>query len=583
MQEQRPRHTSTLNRRNINREERSPNVMFTAVTIGAVVLLLAVTFAADWLRAPELNITSASQFLSPNSDNSYDNATINYRLSEEAVVTARVLSEGGGVVRTLAEAQKETAGQHFLTWNGIDDTGRQVADGHYRIEIEAKGAMRSTSTGVALQVDTNPPMLDLLNLQDGSRVGSDLMAVEGITEPGATVWTNGSSAPVAVDGQGHFRTEKKLTEGANRIEVRAADASGNTTIIERTIELVTAPPELVIYSPTEGAWINNAKITVEGQAPNGVTLKINSQPVPLAPDGTFRYDLLMSEGDQRIQVTAVDDVGNVTTVERLVHIQTRGPRLELSIADGASFSDPLLQLSGTTSPGASVTVNRRPVTVGTLGDFQTTVSMVEGENVIEVLAIDLAGNGSILTRRVRYEIPQAPGGLERLTRNLDLLPAVTIPAILLLSILLGMFLYRQNRLEMELSVDTQRFTPGLPEEGKNIVLRLDLNQAARVTIEVLDATGYPQAILLDNRRRSARQHVFLWDGYDDYGRPVTSGIYTVRATAGSPPIKVSSAVQVQVEEDPYVYRRAGQQDKSQVLISAQPQMRRRVRQNRKRI
>lgn len=583
MQEQRPRYTSTVNRRNINREERSPNVMFTAITIGAVVLLLAVTFAADWLRTPELSITSSSQFLSPNSDNSYDNATINYRLSEEATVTARVLSEGGGVVRTLVEAQKQTAGQHFLSWNGIDDTGRQVADGNYRIEIEAKGAMRSTSTGVVLLVDTVPPALDLLNLQDGSRVRNNLLTVEGVTEAGATVWTDASSVPVPVDGQGHFRTETKLTEGANRIGVRAADESGNTTVIERTIELVTTAPELVINNPSEGAWINNPKITVEGQAPLGITLKINNQAVPVAQDGSFRYDLLMSEGDQRIQVTAVDDVGNVTTVERLVHIKTRGPRLELSIADGASFSDPMLQLSGTTSPGATITINRKPVTVGTLGDFQTTVSMVEGENVVEVLAIDQAGNATAATRRVRYEIPRELGGLERLTRNLDILPAITIPAILLLSILLGLFLYRQNRLEMELSVDTQRFTPGLPEEGKNLVLHLDLNQAAKVTIEVLDDNGYPQATLLDNRRRSARQHVFLWDGYDDYGRPVAAGAYTVRATAGSPPIRVSSAVQVQVDEDPYVYRRAGQHDKAQVLTSAQPQIRRRMRQNRKRI
>src|SRR5512135_1980382 len=103
MQEQRQRTSpnTTARRRTISREERSPSVLFTALTIGAVVLLLAVTFAADMLRTPEVKITDAPQFLSPNHDNSFDNATINYSVSEEAEITARVLSDGGGVVRSL--------------------------------------------------------------------------------------------------------------------------------------------------------------------------------------------------------------------------------------------------------------------------------------------------------------------------------------------------------------------------------------------------------------------------------------------------------------------------------------------------
>ena len=71
--------------------------------------------------------------------------------------------------------------------------------------------------------------------------------------------------------------------------------------------------------------------------------------------------------------------------------------------------------------------------------------------------------------------------------------------------LLGLFLYRQNQLSIQLSVDTQNFVPGLPQEGKNLTLRLDLNQQARVTLEVLDQNGKAESVLLDNRRRSARK------------------------------------------------------------------------------
>jgi flagellar hook assembly protein FlgD len=102
-------------------------------------------------------------------------------------------------------------------------------------------------------------------------------------------------------------------------------------------------------------------------------------------------------------------------------------------------------------------------------------------------------------------------------------------------------------------------------------------------LEVIDQNDQTQATLLDHRRRSAKQHVLLWDGYDDFGRPVPAGTYTVRATAGAPPIKVSSAVQIQIEEDPYVYRKASQFERVQSLSAAQAQAHRRVRQNRKRI
>jgi len=110
---------------------------------------------------------------------------------------------------------------------------------------------------------------------------------------------------------------------------------------------------------------------------------------------------------------------------------------------------------------------------------------------------------------------------------------------------------------------------------------LDLNHSANVTVEVIDSNGQVQACLLDNRRRTARQHVFLWDGYDDFGRLVMPGTYTVRAVAGAPPIKVTSAVQIRIEEDTYVSRKTNQYDEAQHTPSMV--QRRRLRQNRKRI
>ncbi len=59
-----------------------------------------------------------------------------------------------------------------------------------------------------------------------------------------------------------------------------------------------------------------------------------------------------------------------------------------------------------------------------------------------------------------------------------------------------------------------------------------LPAAARVTVVVHDAQGRAVRRLLDARREAGR-HVLRWDGRDDAGRPLPSGLYLVRAAGGA--------------------------------------------------
>ncbi len=52
-------------------------------------------------------------------------------LPQDAVVDVRVFDVAGRLVRTLADAELQTAGPKSLTWNGRDDGGRDVASGVY--------------------------------------------------------------------------------------------------------------------------------------------------------------------------------------------------------------------------------------------------------------------------------------------------------------------------------------------------------------------------------------------------------------------------------------------------------------------
>ncbi len=480
--------------------------------------------------------------------------TLNYQLAEEADVTVRVFSDPGGMVRALLENESQSVGQHFVTWDGRSEAGAVVEDGQYRVEVYAGGPLRGTTKNALVTVDTLPPALQLANLTDGQRVGQEILTVQGTTEPDAVVWSSSEPQPLAVDYQGRFAFQRKLAEGSNLVEVRAVDPAGNTARVQREVVLVTAPPEATLVEPKDGLWTNQSILPVRGSAPPGATVYINDQAVAVNQDGEFRHELLLSEGENRIRLQATDDVGNITNLERVVYLKTLPPDIRLNVAEGVTVSDALLQVVGHTESGASVAVNGRVVPVSTLGDFQTSVFLVEGDNLIQVVARDQAGNTATLTRRVSMGAPQPLSGMGRLWRNFEALPAVVIPALLLGGILFTFLVLRQNQVSLFLSVDQNTFRPGLPGEDRVLELAMDLNKPARVTLEVLDANGAVQATLLKNRRRTARVHLFHWDGYDDYGRPVRPGDYMIRATAGMPPVKVTSAVQVAIIADEFVHR-----------------------------
>lgn len=552
-QQQIPR--TPLRRRRTSREEFRPGLITTAASIGVVLVLLSLTFVADWLRTPEITLLSTTALLSPNGDQDRDFVTLTYRISEEGRVTAQVVSPRGGLVQTLLLDEPQLPGQYSIIWNGLNELGEVVADGQYRLEITARGTLRSSQQNLTLQVDTTPPTMQLANVPNGLRVRENALTIEGVTDPGANVFVTGNPQPVQVDGQGNFAFLYRLNEGPNVLEIRAVDPAGNSTTLRRDISLIVTPPEVVIASPVDDAFLNQSLITVSGQASPDVTLTVNDVPVTLGQDGTFNHQLTLEEGDNLIRVVATDDVGNVTLEELVVHLKSGAPSLSLNIEDGETFNEPVLQLTGRTDPGAIVQINGQVVPVGEGGDFQLALQLFEGQNIVDVVARDQAGNITNLTRQVRYAISTAPTGLQRLWENLSILPSLTIPVLLLAGLLIALVMFRQRGVTMTLAVDQPTFKPGLPGEGKVLLIWLELTRDTNVTLEVLDPNGFPRATILQNRRRTARKHTFSWDGYDDFGRPVPPGDYTLQAEAGANPIKVSTAIPIRIEEDILAHRR----------------------------
>ena len=518
------------------------------LVIVAVALALFVLFPLDWMRTPSVTVIVDQGSFSPNSDGSQDTVTGIYTLSELATVSVEVQDATNRVVRTLLREQKQGSGQHFVTWDGRDEVGQAVADGAYRLVVEVKGTLRASTNHAQVIVDTQPPLLRLANLPENLKIKDPQLTVQGIADPEALVWVNDDPQPVALGNGGSFTLRRRLEEGPNRIQVRAVDQAGNVTSVVREVDLVTRPPEIVIETPHDGLWINQRLISVQGRVEPGIILKVNDNEVLIGADDSFTADVMLQEGENVLRFQATDEVGNVSTEERIIHLKTNPPVISINIDNYQVVDKPSLPLWGQTEVGTALMINGQPVALDNRGRFQTLVNLVEGENVIKVNAQDQAGNVVTLERVVKYATGNLTPGLPAVLTDLPY--PLLIGGGLFLGALWLVLAYWRQPVSLSLNADRQIFYPSRPEEGEVVILSLGLSRTASTTVEVLDEQDRPLATLLYRRRRDSGNHYLVWDGYDDYGRPAPPGSYIIQAVASTLTATASSAVQVNVASEP---------------------------------
>jgi flagellar hook assembly protein FlgD len=507
---------------------------------GAVIFVLIVLFPLEWVQVPSITITAERRAFSPNGDGNTDEMVLIYGLAQDATVDIHVLNAAQQVIRTLGQAESKATGQHSVVWDGRSDQGTVVTDGEYMVRVTAKGTARSTSKTIGFVLDNTPPIVRLANLPDDLKVGNEELLIEGITEPGSSLWLNDQPQPVTVGPNGGFSLRYRLREGENRITLAARDPSGNTASVVRDVTLVLRPPEIILDNPPNNIWINQRLLSVQGRADPDAVVLVDGKEAAVDADGRFNVDVLLEEGENIVQVQAIDSVGNETVAERRVFLKLQPPPITiLSVQDGIQVTEPSLLVSGQTEPGATVRVNGLEVAVDTQGGFQSIVNLIEGINLIRVEAIDQANNAAVTTRNVTYTA-NAPKPVGNTLRIALLAGSAGAALVFAIWVLLG-GLYGPNALS--LTID-QPFISSNPFEGQDARLTLDLARPARVTVQVFDQAGNLITTLFPQRRRRAGAHTFEWDGVDDRGRMVTDGIYEIEATASTVFTTVTNRVNV---------------------------------------
>ncbi|GAA0450792.1 S8 family serine peptidase [Alkalibacillus silvisoli] len=180
-----------------------------------------------------------------------------------------------------------------------------------------------------------------------------------------------------------------------------------------------------ITSPSEHFYTNESEMTVEGNASPTTTVSLENNgdevgQMEVEDDGTFSFDLELSEGDNELTaVTYVNDEEANQSESVAVTLDTEAPHLTIdNLEDGDKLNTETVTVEGevTDENLDTVTVNGNESSVED-GAYSERIMLDEGENQIEVHATDKAGNES--TESITVEVDFTAPEIENVTPTED--------------------------------------------------------------------------------------------------------------------------------------------------------------------
>lgn len=188
-------------------------------------------------------------------------------------------------------------------------------------------------------INSSTPQIQWTVTDDDSGVNPDTISLT--IDSDTTVTSEIQKSPTE-GGYTCTYTPSSLDDGIHVLNFNAQDYDENSAQVQTVSFTVdTVPPVLTITSPTDNLVTNNPSLTVSGTTndvtsnPVTLTVKLNNaepQPVEVQENGSFSYEVTLSEGVNTIVITATDSSGKSTEIQRTVTLSTSAPVItEVSI------------------------------------------------------------------------------------------------------------------------------------------------------------------------------------------------------------------------------------------------------------
>lgn len=224
------------------------------------------------------------------------------------------------------------------------------------------------------------------------------------------------------DGTADCLPQTALPEGRLAFAATVTDYAGNTSEpAEAGFILDVTPPTVSVDEPADGAYTNQAEITLRGRVTDNVSgvanLTVAGTAVEVGPGHGFAHTVALPEdGVHRFDLAARDRAGNRATLTRTVIRDTVPPaapatgKIEVAIEDGTAA---VTGGKGSVEAHATVEVtNTRTgdtvtVTADAEGRFRAEIAARRGDK-LRIKVIDRAGNESEPAEIATSDVPPDP-------------------------------------------------------------------------------------------------------------------------------------------------------------------------------
>ncbi|MCK5254291.1 MAG: hypothetical protein KAQ96_15140, partial [Thermoplasmata archaeon] len=265
------------------------------------------------------------------------------------------------------------------------------------------------SGNVAIQVlrvwhDTVLPALFVSSPTDYQVAPEPLIVVTGRTEPDANVTVNDFEAPVNADGW--FKLSYVLTSRENLLAIESTDRAGNTNVTYLHVTLDDEPPIFIVKTPTDGTLTSNTEVMVEGSVSNedlDATIYVNGERI--TQEGRFTTTVVLEEGENRIEVRAIDPNGRESVMVIRVTRDTQPPILALTspTSQETTTRERSIHITGIAETATQLFINQRPRAISDDGSFDIEYELEAGPNTLELEVRDAAGNADIMVLGIEWD------------------------------------------------------------------------------------------------------------------------------------------------------------------------------------
>jgi len=258
------------------------------------------------------------------------------------------------------------------------------------------------------------------------------------------------------------KCEYELPEGVRNISVsvvptesRNVDGAKSTY----TYAIPSRPSSTVEYDIGEYTNKNSVDVSVHLDDTYSFYAEVNGSPVYTDNEnkaGEYTVSIpVVTEGENEIKFYLVDGDGNMYSYCKTVILDTVAPSLELEREyDHASTKELNVTINGNIKDYDSFTINGEDVAVTSDGTFSHPVTLHVGDNLIDIVALDQAGNESA------YHVTIV--GLKSKTAISPIIPIVI--AIILVLIIIVFFITKKMKKERNRTELTQQIVPRTSKE-----------------------------------------------------------------------------------------------------------------------